>query len=239
LYQPNDTHITVDGQHYTLVDTAGMRKKAKIRSGKEKLEITGVERTVRAMKSADVVLFVLDVNKNIQTQDKYLAGKLAEQEASVIIVANKWDKVPEKETGTINTYENYLRVMLPMLDYAPIVFTSATTGKRVQTLFEQIDRVYQSRFTQLSGSQTSKFIRQSIVRHKPSRGRGVAHPRITHFEQTGINPPVFGLNIKQNRQDVLAESYLRFLENRLRERYDFTGTPIRIKVIARKKSHTT
>jgi GTP-binding protein len=237
--EPNDTEIVVEGQRYTLIDTAGVRKLAKVRAGDSKLEKTGVDRTLRAMLRADVALFVIDVTKNIHHQDKFLAGQLAEAKTSTIIVANKWDLVDDKETNTINKYEEYLYHALPMLNYAPIVFTSAKTGQRVQKLFETIDKVYESRFTQLSNQETKEFISRAIVKHKPSRGTGVAHPTITSFTQTGVNPPVFSLNIKQHRKDALNESYLRFLENVLREEYNFVGAPIRIRVVARRKKHTT
>lgn len=236
--EPNDTVVTVDGTKYRLIDTAGMRKKAKIRGG-DKLEQSGVEKTVRIMNGAHVVLFVLDISQEIHVQDKYLAGKLAEAETSVIIIANKWDVIPDKDSNTVNKYEAYIRAHLPMLDYAPIVFTSALNKLRTSQLYELVDDINASRFTELSENQLSKFIKQAIVRHKPSRGRGVAHPRIAYFHQTGINPPRFELGIRQQRADALAESYLRFLENLLRERFDFEGTPIRIHVKARKKSHTT
>lgn len=237
--EPNDTHITVDGQNYTLIDTAGVRRLARVHAGKSKLEISGVERSLRAAKRSDVVLFVIDVSRKITSQDKHLAGKVVESGASAIIVANKWDLIPDKETGTINEYEDYIRALLPMLSYAPIVFTSAATGKRVPSLFDVIDRVYKNRFTQLSEQEAHEFISRAIVKHKPSRGKGVSHPTIQYFRQARVNPPTFWLGIKQKRTDILADSYLRFLQNLLREHFSFDGTPIHIKVKARKKSHTT
>lgn len=236
---PNDTRITVDGRNYTLIDTAGIRKIARVNASDSKLEQTGVAQSRTIAKRSDVVLFVLDISKSIHRQDKFLAGELADAEASVVIVANKWDKIPDKETNTINTYEEYIRHHLPSLSYAPIVFISAETGQRVQGLFDLIDEVYAARFTQLSNAETKKFISQAIVRHKPSRGKGVAHPKITFFRQARVNPPVFHLGIRQQRQDALNPSYLRFLINRLRDEYDFEGTPIRISIKGRKKSHTT
>lgn len=236
--EPNDSLIEVDGQNYLMIDTAGVRKLARVHAGKSKLEKTGVNRSLRAAKRAKVVLFVLDVTKKVQTQDKNLAGLLSEAGASVIIVANKWDLIPEKDPNTIDEYEKYLRAMLPMLDYAPIVFTSALTGKRVVGLFDVIDRVYQSRFTQLDHRETHAFISRAIKRHKPSRGKGVAHPRVTSFKQIEINPPTFRLGIKQKWKETLNESYLRFLENLLRKYYDFEGTPIKIYVRAGERRRT-
>ncbi|MFH1712292.1 MAG: ribosome biogenesis GTPase Der [Patescibacteria group bacterium] len=237
--EPNDTLITVDGQQYQFIDTAGIRKLARVHAGKSKLENSGVDRSLTSLKRSDVVLFVLDISKKITGQDKFLAGQIADAEASAVIVANKWDLIPDKETNTIKEYEEYIRMHLPMLSYAPIVFISALSGKRVQHLFELIDYVYKSRFTQLNDNETHEFISQAIVKHKPSRGKGVQHPKIIWFKQTGINPPSFKLGLKQTHREALAESYLRFLTNLLRDVYNFEGTPIRISVKARKKSHTT
>ncbi len=237
--QPNDSLVNIDGRDYTLIDTAGVRKIARVNAGKSKLEQAGVEQTLDLMSRADVVFYVIDVSKKISQQDKFLAGKLAESEASAIIIANKWDLIPDKETNTINEYEEYLQAMLPSLKYAPIVFVSALTGKRVQSLFDLVDEVYKARFTQLSDDETDEFIRKAIVKHKPSRGKGVQHPTITSFTQTGINPPVFTLRIKQTHKEALSISYVRFLKNILRDQHDFEGTPIFIKVVERKKSHTT
>ncbi|PIX62522.1 ribosome biogenesis GTPase Der [Candidatus Uhrbacteria bacterium CG_4_9_14_0_2_um_filter_41_50] len=237
--EPNDTHIAVDGRNYLMVDTAGIRKMARVNSGKSKLEISGVDRSIKAMERANVVLFVIDISKSITSQDKHLGGIIADSGASAIIIANKWDKIPEKDSKTINKYEAYLRAHLPMLDYAPIVFTSASTGKRVQQLFDVIDEVFKNRFTQLHGQETHAFISEAIAKHKPSRGKGVAHPDIKSFIQVKVNPPTFVLTIKQARVDALNKSYLRFLENLLRDKYGFGGSPIKIFVRGKKKSHTT
>lgn len=237
--EPNDTMVTVGDQNYLFIDTAGIRKMAKVRGGKSKLEKAGVERTLRMMKRADVALFLIDISKRIQRQDKHLAGQLADAGTSVVVIANKWDLIPDKDSNTINEYEEYIRAHLPMLSYAPILFTSAKTGQRVPALSEVINKVYRSRFTQLDDEETKSFISRAIKRHRPTRGKGVAHPQIMSFKQVGINPPKFHLKIRHKREDVLAESYLRFLQNLLRKYYDFEGTPIIIKVLTKKKSHTT
>lgn len=236
---PNDTLVEYQGQLYTLVDTAGIRKLAKVRAGSSKLEQKGVDKSVTTMKRSDVVLFVLDISKRIHMQDKFLAGQIEEAGASAIIIANKWDLIPDKDTNTIKEYERYIRAHIPSLSYAPIIFTSAKTGQRVENLFGMINTVYNARFTELSTQETREFISRTIAKHKPSRGRGVSHPKIKFFVQTAVNPPTFKLGLKQQRKDVLAESYVRFIKNQLRSIYEFPGTPIRIHVSARKKSHTT
>ncbi|EKD47468.1 MAG: hypothetical protein ACD_66C00048G0006 [uncultured bacterium] len=237
--EPNDTRITVDGRDYILVDTAGIRKMARVNKGGSKLEKEGIERTEQAMKRSDVCLLVLDISEPIHTQDKHLAGDLEKSGASVIIIANKWDLIPDKDSVTINKYEHYIRAHLPMLDWAPILFTSAQTGKRVQNLFEIIDQVVENRFTQLDDNQARGFISQAIVKHKPSKGKGESHPKIVKFYQKRVNPPVFELILKQTHNQALNPSYVRFLENYLRDMYTFDGVPIRIHVKGRSKSHTT
>lgn len=236
---PNDILVEKNGKKYTFVDTAGIRKMARIKAGDSKLELSGVDHSLRAMKQADVILFVIDISKAIKHQDKFLAGEIDQAGKSVVIIANKWDLIPDKETNTINKYEDYIRDKFPGLSYAPIIFTSALSGKRVNTIFEMIDELYRARFIELTPEQTKEFISRAIMAHKPSRGTGVAHPKITHFKQIRVNPPVFELGIKQLRRDNIADSYLRFLKNQLRSYYQFIGTPIIIRVSPRKKSHTT
>ncbi len=238
--EPNDVEIEFDSRHYVFIDTAGVRKMAKVRGSKSELEVEGVERSLFAVKRADVVLFVLDVTEKIEHQDKHLAGLLSEEGASVIIVANKWDLVPDKDTTTVLKYEKYIRAHIPTLNYAPIVFVSALTGQRVTSIFKTIDKVFMSRFTQLTEEDTAGFISQAISKHKPSRGKGVQHPEIVSFTQLRLNPPKFALQIKQARKDSLSPSYIKFLANRLRESFDFTGTPIVMVVRGgNKKKHVT
>lgn len=236
--QPNDVSVHWEGKDYVFVDTAGVRRQAKRNRGGTELEKFGVEKTIYLLKSIDIALFVLDISATITAQDKHLAGVLAEHGVSVIIVANKWDLIPDKETNTVNAYEEYIQAHLPQLDYAPIIFISALTGKRVKEIMEVIDDVFTSRFTELSSEECHKFISQAIVKHKPSKSRGIWHPRIISFEQYRTNPPTFALTINQPREDALAPSYVKFLEKRLRDQYDFEGTPIRINVRALQKKHS-
>ncbi len=237
--EPNDALIEHDGRQYLFIDTAGIRKAASVRRSGTDLEQRGVARTLSTIGRADVALFVIDVTHDITAQDKHLAGVLGESGVSVIIIANKWDLVPEKTPTSVNDYEAKLRAYLPSLKYAPIMFVSALTGKRAIDVFHTIDETFQSRFTQLSDTEAKTFMSRAIARHKPSRGKGVKHPHITKFYQSRTNPPTFILIVNLSRQDSLADSYLRFLENILREQYNFVGTPIRIRVETGRKSHTT
>lgn len=236
--QPNDVHVHWEGKDYVFVDTAGVRRQAKRAQSGTELEKFGVQKTILLLKRIDVALFVIDISKSITAQDKHLAGVLVEHGVSVLIVANKWDLIPDKDTNTITKYEKYVRAHLPQLDYAPIVFISALTGKRVRDIMGVINDVFASRFTELSGEESKKFISQAIVKHKPSKLRGIWHPRIISFAQYRTNPPTFALTINQPREDALAPSYVKFLEKRLREQYGFEGTPIRINVRALQRKHS-
>ncbi len=237
--EPNDALCTRDGKNYLFVDTAGIRKASSIRNSGTHLEAQGVERTMLMLEKTDVALFVLDVKKGLTSHDKHLAGMLADSGVSVIIVLNKWDLVENKTTTTVNEVERYIRGLLPQLKYAPVVFVSALTGQRANAVFTAIDASFQSRFTQLNDAETKAFISRAITKHRPSRGKGVKHPRIIKFVQSSVNPPTFLLAVNLSRKDSLADSYLRFLENLLRDQYTFTGTPIRMRVAASRKSHTT
>lgn len=237
--QPNDVTIEHEGHMYQFIDTAGVRKHASMMRSGTQLEKIGVAKTMDALKRADVALFVIDITRGITAQDRHLAGLLAEQGTSTIIVANKWDLIPKKTPTSVNDYEKTVQGFLPQLKYAPILFVSALTGQRASNVYELINHVFATRFTQLSDDEAKSFMSRAIARHKPSRGKGVKHPRIIKFFQSRINPPTFTLFVNLSRKDSLADSYLRFIENILREQYDFTGTPIRIKIETGRKSHTT
>jgi len=237
--EPNDAPMTHDGKNYLLIDTAGIRRQASIRNSGAPLESQGVERTLKVLERTDVALFVLDVKKGITAQDKHLAGVLCDSGVSVIIVVNKWDLVEDKTPTMINKVEDYIRKLIPHLKYAPMVFVSALNGQRTNTLFKTIDMVFDHRFIHLSDDDLKQFMSRAIMKHRPSKGKGVKHPKILYFVQEKTNPPRFLLKVNLSRKDSLADSYLRFLENIMREKYDFFGTPIRIRVVTSQKTHTT
>ncbi len=237
--QPNDVTIEHNNHIYQFIDTAGVRKHASMMRSGTHLEKVGVDKTLETIARADVALFLIDITRGVTAQDRHLAGILAEEGISTIIIANKWDLIPHKTPTSVNDQEKIIRGFLPQLKYAPVLFTSALTGQRAQDVYQLVDHVFATRFTQLSDEEAKSFMSQAISRHKPSRGKGVKHPRITKFYQGRVNPPTFTLIVNLSRKDSLADSYLRFLENLLRQQYDFTGTPIRIRVETGRKSHTT
>lgn len=237
--EPNDAALVFAEKNYIFIDTAGIRKHAAMQRSGTVLERQGVERTLEILKRTDVALFVIDVTRGVTAQDRHLAGVLAESGVSSIIVVNKWDLRENKTPTSVNEVEREVRAWLPQLKYAPVVFTSAITGQRVTTLFPKIDEVFENRFTHLSDEEAHGFMSRAIVRHKPVRGKGVKHPKIEKFAQVGVNPPRFVLKVNLPRKDSLADSYIRFLENLMRDHYSFTGTPIRIRIETGRKSHTT
>ncbi|MBI1908371.1 ribosome biogenesis GTPase Der [Candidatus Uhrbacteria bacterium] len=235
--QPNEVAAHIGGRDYLFFDTAGVRRQARRNESGTMLEKYGVQQTIEMLKRVNVVLFVIDINQKITAQDKHLAGLIAEHGASVVLIANKWDLIPDKDTNTINKYDEYIRAHLPQIGFAPIVFISALTGKRVQDTLEVIDRVFASRFTELDDAEAKQFISRAIARHKPSKHKGTWHPNIIGFEQYATNPPRFRLTINAPREDALAESYVKFLERQMRMQFDFEGTPIKINVSAVQRKH--
>lgn len=237
--QPNDVTIEHEGHTYQFIDTAGVRKHASMMRSGTQLEKIGVNKTLETISRADVALFVIDSTRGVTAQDRHLAGILAEEGISTIILANKWDLIPKKTPTSVNEYEKLIRSFLPQLKHAPVLFVSALTGQRAKEVYDVVNHVFATRFTQLSDEESKSFMSRAIARHKPSRGKGVKHPKIIKFFQSRVNPPTFTLFVNLSRKDSLADSYLRFIENILREQYDFTGTPIRIRVETGRKSHTT
>ncbi|MFH1089609.1 MAG: ribosome biogenesis GTPase Der [Candidatus Uhrbacteria bacterium] len=226
--EPIDTKIELNGKKYLFIDTAGMRKSGKVKRAGG-LEAAGVARSKKAAETADVVLMVMEANEQIGTQDKAIAGILDSSNAGVIIVANKWDLVAGKTPTTINDYEKYVAGMMPFISYAPIVFTSAKTGQRIENIFTLIDQVQAARTRELTEEELEKFLRQAVSHRAPIRGKVVKPPKALGLRQTGTCPPSFAVTIKAKREDAISQSYLRYIENRLHEEFDFTGTPVVVK----------
>lgn len=223
--EPIDTAVEINGKKYILVDTAGLRKSGRVKQAGG-LEMAGVTRTKDTIKRTDVVLLVLEANEQIGTQDKTIAGLLDGSTAGIIIVANKWDLVTNKTPNTINEYERYVTGMMPFIAYAPIIFTSAKTGQRIEKIFDLIDRVQTARHREIPEEELEKFFRRTIARRPPIRGKTVKPPKALGLRQIDTCPPSFVVTIKAKREDAISQSYLRFIENRLHEEFDFNGTPV-------------
>ena len=227
--EPNDTPLHRGDKDYLFIDTAGMRKMAKVRKAGG-LEEAAVKRNEYIVRFADVTLLVVDATEPLGTQEKTLAGFLKASNSAVIVVVNKWDLVADKQTNTMNRYREYVAATLPFLSWAPVLFVSALSHQRVDTLFAEIDRVAAARAREIAPEALEQFLKGATHKHTPSKGKGPWVPKILGMKQTGTNPPVFDLVLKAKRTDTLNMSYVRFLENQLREQFSLKGTPLHIHI---------
>jgi GTPase len=216
-----DTPYSKDGQDYVIIDTAGMRKKGKVYESTEKYSVL---RALRAIERSDVVLVVLDGEEGIMDQDKKIAGYAHEAGRSVVIVVNKWDAV-EKDEKTMNEFIENIRAHFQFLDYAPIVFLSAKTRKRTQTLLPMINKACESHSLRVPTNVLNDVIMDAIAMN-PTPTHNGQRLRVYYATQVAIKPPTFVVFV--NDPELLHFSYERFLENRIRDAFDFEGSPIKI-----------
>ena len=221
-----DTPFTYEGRPYVIVDTAGIRKRGKVY---ESIEKYSVLRAMRAIERCDVALFVIDAEAGIREQDKHVAGYALEAGRPVVIVVNKWDAI-EKDDKTMNRFSEKIRAEFAYLSYAPIVYVSAKTHQRVDTLIPMADRVYENASRRIPTNILNEVIADTRVT-TPAPTHNGKRFRIYYTTQVAVNPPTFVFSC--NDPKLLHFSYQRFLENSLREAFDFEGTPL--KIIARKK----
>lgn len=216
-----DTKYTVDGEEYTLIDTAGMRKRGKIYEATEKYSIL---RARRAIERSDVVLVILDGERGIIEQDKRVAGLAHEEGRAIVIVVNKWDAV-EKDDKTMKKFEDEIRNAFQFLDYAPITFVSAKTKSRLNTVFPLIRQVDESHKKRIPSSTLNEVIVDSVSMNPTPTDKG-RRLNIFYGTQVSVAPPTFVLFV--NDTELLHFSYKRYIENQFRRAFDFTGTPIHI-----------
>lgn len=212
-----------DGRKVRLIDTAGVRRRGKVEKGVEKYS---VHRTKRAILRSDVVVLLIDAYEGVTAQDQHIAQMALEEKKGLILVVNKWDLV--EEPGNDKQIDEYLRRLeyqLNYLSWMPVIFTSAKTGKRVHKLFDLASSVMESRHNHVSTAQINYFIKQLVVESHPT-GTKTFRPKVYYAAQSGTNPPEFIFFV--NDPEAFHFSWVRMLENRIREEWDFTGTPIRI-----------
>ena len=222
-----DTPFEYEGQKYILIDTAGIRRKAKI---KESIERYSVIRSLRSIDRADVVLIMLDATTGITEQDKRIAGYIHEQGKANVIVVNKWDVV-EKDGHTMPQFDRAIRQELMFLAYSPILYISALTKKRIYKVLEMVDFVTEQHYRRVSTSELNKVINEAMMLN-PLPGGGKKRIRIYYSTQVRTAPPTFVLF--SNEPEGVHFSYLRYLENVLRENFGFEGTPINLLVRKRR-----
>ncbi len=222
-----DTPFIRDGKSYVVIDTAGIRKKGKIYENIEKYALL---RSMRAIDRCNVVLFVLDGSTGITEQDKHVAGYAKEAGKGIIIVYNKWDLV-EKDQTTMDKITKEIRKQFTYLDYAPVVFVSALNKQRIQTIFPLIDEVYDYSQQRIPTALLNEVVSDAQITTPPPTHNG-KRLKINFASQVAVAPPTFVVFV--NDEELMHFSYSRYLENKLRDAFGFTGNPI--KIIARRKN---
>ena len=225
-----DTAFTAeDGTQFNIIDTAGMRRKSSIED--ESIERYSVIRSIAAIKRCDVALLLIDANDGVTEQDTKIAGLIHEEGKAVIIVVNKWDML-DKETGTLEKYRKGVIDKLKFMDYAPILFISAKTGQRVQTVFDKVREVYETSRRRITTGVLNDVINDATDHLQPPL-QGTRRLKIYYATQTGVQPPSFVLFV--NDEDLMSFSYERYLENYFRKTFILEGTPIRFILRERKE----
>ncbi len=218
-----DTKFVYNGKNYTIIDTAGIRKKSKV---EDDVEYYSVMRAFDAVRRADVCLLVVDATEGLTEQDTKIIGYVHEQGKPSIIVMNKWDLI-DKDTNTINKFEDKLKEDLKFMDYFKSVYISAKTGQRTEKIMTLIDEVYAHSNLRISTGVFNDLIFDTVRRNEPPSYNG-RRLKVYYASQVDVAPPTFVLKV--NSADLMHFSYERFLENVIRKNFDFSGTPIRILV---------
>jgi GTP-binding protein len=216
-----DTKMVYNGIEVTLIDTAGIRRRGKVTPGVEKYSVI---RSMNAIERADVAILVIDATTSITAQDAHIAGYIKDAWKSAIVVVNKWDLV-EKDTYTINDYTAHIRQELNFMDYVPMIFISALTGKRVNQVLPLALQVQEERLVRLTTSQINRIIQRAQDMH-PAPSRSGRPLRMYYGTQVRSDPPTFMIYV--NNPEYAHFTYLRFIENQIRNDYPFIGTPIRL-----------
>ncbi len=216
-----DTQIRYSGQDITLIDTAGIRRRGKVEVGIEKYSVL---RAMRAIQRADVSLLLTDGAEGITAQDAHVAGYIIEEGKSAVLIINKWDLV-EKDSHTLNEYARKVRGALNFLDYVPVLFISALTGQRVNQVIPTALRVYEARFQRIPTAELNRLLQDAVAHHPPPTRSG-QRLKFYYATQISVDPPRFVFFVNDHR--LVHFTYERYLENLMRERYGFEGTPIKL-----------
>jgi GTP-binding protein len=216
-----DTKIEFNSLPITLIDTAGIRRRGKIEPGVEKYSVL---RSFKAIERADVVLLLIDATTGITAQDAHIAGFIIEAWKSTVVLVNKWDAIP-KDTYTMDEYTLLVRRELNFMDYFPLLFISAKTGQRVEQVLPMALRVQEERLARIITSRLNQVLRDAQDAH-PAPSHAGRQLKIYYGAQVRTDPPTFVIYV--NEPKLMHFSYLRFLENRIRDQYEFLGTPIKI-----------
>ena len=224
-----DTDIRWNGKEYIFIDTAGLRRKNKI---KEELERYSIIRTVTAVERADVVVVVIDAKEGVTEQDAKIAGIAHERGKGIIIAVNKWDAI-EKNDKTIYEFTRKVREILSFMPYAEILFISAVSGQRLPKLFETIDMVIENQTLRVQTGVLNEIVTEAVAMQQPPSDKG-KRLKIFYVTQVAVKPPTFVIFV--NDKELMHFSYVRYLENKIRESFGFKGTSLKFIIRERKES---
>lgn len=224
--EPIDTQLTWNDEPVTLVDTAGLRRETRASTD---VDEESLERNRQALNRADIAFLVLDASQPPSQGDKQLAGLMKDATKGLVIVVNKWDLVSDKTTNLVNDYEQKIRRSFPFLDWAPIIFISALKHQRTDAMMDLAFKVREERRRQISYNALQRLLKTVVARKKPLPESGAFSPYVHDVEQIGIEPPTFHITVRGTRASV-HPNWIRYFENRLREKFGFQGTPLVVKV---------
>ena len=223
-----DTTVVSHGKEYVFIDTAGLRRKSKI---KEEIERFSIVRTVSAVERADVVVVVIDATEGVTEQDAKIAGIAHERGKGIIIAVNKWDAV-EKDDKTIYRHKEKIREILSFIPYAEILFISALSGQRISKLFETIDAVIQNQTLRIATGVLNEILMEAVSLQQPPSDKG-KRLKLYYITQVAVKPPSFVIFV--NDKELMHFSYTRYIENKIREAFGFGGTSIKFFIRERKE----
>ena len=215
-----DTRVTWEGREYIFIDTAGLRRKGKV---KEEIERYSVIRTVTAVERANIVVILIDATEGVTEQDAKIAGIAHENGKGVIVAVNKWDAI-EKNDKTIYQFTNKIRDTLAYMPYAELIFISAKTGQRIPKLFETIDGVIENQTLRIQTGVLNEILSEAVAMQQPPSDRG-KRLKIFYMTQVAVRPPTFVIFV--NDKELMHFSYTRYIENKIREAFGFRGTPLK------------
>ena len=223
-----DTPVVFNGKEYVLIDTAGLRRRSKI---KEELERFSIIRTVTAVERADVVVVVIDAGEGVTEQDAKIAGIAHDRGKGIVIAVNKWDSI-EKDDKTIYKYTAKIREILSFLPYAQILFLSAKTGQRITKLFEVIEVVIQNQNLRIATGVLNEIMTEATALQQPPSDKG-KRLKLYYITQVSVKPPTFVIFV--NDKELMHYSYTRYIENKIREAFGFSGTSLKFIIRERKE----
>ena len=224
-----DTTVKYHGKEFVFVDTAGLRRKNKI---KEDIERYSIIRTVTAVEKSDVVVIVIDAKEGVTEQDAKIAGIAHERGKGIIIAVNKWDTI-EKNDKTVYKYEDNIRKVLSFMPYASIIYISALTGQRMHRLFEQIEAVIENQTLRIQTGVLNEIMMEAVALQQPPSDKG-KRLKLYYITQVAVKPPTFVIFV--NDKQLMHFSYTRYIENKIREAFGFAGTSLKFIIRERKEN---